>query len=120
MPTESEVKLNPPTGYEFSCWNTQADGKGTDFQPGESYPISKFIDTKTLYAKYTPIFYEVSADKVSGANGTVKLYDRHNNEVPSSSYDPGSIMVPYDCPIQCKGYPNPYTRTDGKGGRVEV
>ena len=37
------------TDYAFMGWNTKADGSGTDYQPGESFPVT---DNITLYAKW--------------------------------------------------------------------
>lgn len=36
--------------YTFRCWNTQADGYGTDYAPGATFNIT---DNTTLYAKWT-------------------------------------------------------------------
>ena len=38
-----------PSGYDFKCWNTKADGSGTDIYPGATMTITS--DT-TLYAKW--------------------------------------------------------------------
>lgn len=38
------------TGYTFEGWNTQADGAGADYYPGDSFPINT---NTTLYAKWT-------------------------------------------------------------------
>ncbi|MBS7528330.1 InlB B-repeat-containing protein [Fusibacter paucivorans] len=39
------------TGYTFAGWNTQADGKGTDYADASSYTIG--TDDVTFYAKWT-------------------------------------------------------------------
>ena len=50
--TTYTVKSNSFTkeGYEFTKWNTKADGTGTDYEPGASITITE--DT-TLYAQWT-------------------------------------------------------------------
>ena len=39
------------TNYAFVCWNTAANGSGTDYSPGAGYTTN---DSVTLYAKWTP------------------------------------------------------------------
>ena len=39
------------TGYQFSGWNTAANGSGTTYAAGDSYPIA---GPATLYANWTP------------------------------------------------------------------
>ena len=50
-------------GYEFVCWNTESDGSGTDYKPGELY--EKDEDLK-LYAKWNVIKYAISYDLAGG------------------------------------------------------
>jgi uncharacterized repeat protein (TIGR02543 family) len=38
-------------GYTLTSWNTEADGKGTSYKPGESVTLSTSL---TLYAQWTP------------------------------------------------------------------
>ena len=38
-------------GWNFKCWNTQRDGQGTDYYPGQSIKLDKNI---TLFAKWVP------------------------------------------------------------------
>jgi hypothetical protein len=41
---------SPLVTYNFSCWNTQADGLGTDYDPDDYYyEIASMV---TLYAKW--------------------------------------------------------------------
>lgn len=51
------------TGYAFTCWNTNADGTGNDYKPGDSYSNDENL---TLYAKWTPITYQISYDLDGG------------------------------------------------------
>jgi uncharacterized repeat protein (TIGR02543 family) len=50
------------TGYWFECWNTAADGSGTDYDPSNTFPISGNI---TLYAQWH-INYKVTYNANSG------------------------------------------------------
>ena len=45
------------TGYEFAGWNTEADGTGMNYNPGNEFNIENA--NVTLYAKWTPKKYEV-------------------------------------------------------------
>lgn len=40
-------------GFRFTGWNTQADGKGTDYKDGDQVPIG--TSDVTLYAQWTPL-----------------------------------------------------------------
>ncbi len=49
-----------PEGFFFLCWNTRADGQGTSFKPGESFPLT---DHTALYACWLPggsLVYDMS------------------------------------------------------------
>lgn len=46
------------TGYTFSGWNTEANGSGTAYQPGDFLPIGD--ENVTLYAQWTVNKYKVS------------------------------------------------------------
>ena len=42
------------SGYEFICWNDEADGKGNSYYPGIGYDNAVFMDDdKTLYAVWS-------------------------------------------------------------------
>ncbi len=54
--TEYTVKNNTDvgierTGYTFTGWNTEADGGGTEYQPGSKINVTGNV---TLYAQWTP------------------------------------------------------------------
>ena len=51
------------SGYEFSGWNTAADGTGTTYQPGNQITLSKNI---TLYAQWKAKEYTVKYDTKGG------------------------------------------------------
>lgn len=48
----SESKLTPPENMKFKCWNTKADGTGTDYAPGDRIALTG--KTTTLYAQFEP------------------------------------------------------------------
>ena len=48
-------------GYEFTGWNTQEDGKGTDYSPKTSIQFDNHTDV-TLYAQWEAKKYKVSYD----------------------------------------------------------
>lgn len=57
------------TGYSFAGWNTQADGKGVAYAPGEKVVNLVLEDggSITLYAQWSPVHYGVSFDANGGA-----------------------------------------------------
>lgn len=57
------------SGYTFTCWNTQADGKGTAYKAGDSFTLTD-KDT-VLYAQWR----KNSGSAGTGTNGTVKPTD---------------------------------------------
>ena len=56
-------------GYRFQCWNTNADGSGTDYKPGETFLISDYNRDVTLYAKW------LKKVTISGVDNPDKDYD---------------------------------------------
>ena len=59
------------TGYTFIGWNTQADGKGTAYQSGETFIITR---RTTLYAQWQANTYKVSFN-ANGGDGTMSDQD---------------------------------------------
>jgi uncharacterized repeat protein (TIGR02543 family) len=55
------------TGYTFSNWNTNANGSGTSYLDGSSYP---FTSSATLYAQWSAISYTVTFN-ANGGTGTM-------------------------------------------------
>ena len=56
------------TGYTFTCWNTQADGNGTDLAPSSTFAMS--TANVTLYAKWTTLpTYTVTYNANTGTGG---------------------------------------------------
>ncbi|MBK8617322.1 MAG: InlB B-repeat-containing protein [Anaerolineales bacterium] len=55
------------TGYTFAGWNTLADGTGTPYTDGASYPFTADV---TLYAQWTVATYTVTFNKDGGTGTT--------------------------------------------------
>ena len=54
IPVAAKDKFTAPTGYEFDCWNTKADGTGDKFAAGSSARADN-IGSNDLYAQWKPI-----------------------------------------------------------------
>lgn len=68
-------------GYTFVKWNTEADGSGDDYSPGDSYTANAAVK---LYAQWTPNTYTVTYYKnATDATGTTAqstfTYDTSGN-----------------------------------------
>ena len=71
------------TGSTFSGWNTAADGSGTSYAIGATFPISS---NTTLYAQWSPITYSVAYNGNTNTGGS-PLTDN------SSPYVTGSTVT---------------------------
>jgi len=78
-PTEGFAREN----YNFTGWNTQADGAGTTYQPGDALTIG--IESVTLYAKWTPKTYSITYDPNGATGGNVP--------VDNNTYINGAIFI---------------------------
>src|SRR6266568_5586638 len=58
------------TGYTFSGWNTLANGTGTNYADGASYPFTASV---TLYAQWTINSYSVTYDGNGNTAGAVPV-----------------------------------------------
>lgn len=54
------------TGYQFTGWNTAANGSGTSYKAGSNYTPDQDGGSVTMYAQYTPNTYKVVYDKNMG------------------------------------------------------
>jgi len=72
-------------GYEFSGWNTRADGSGVEYKTGESYQFDSGTDKLNLYAQWTEKDYDV----VIGDQIKVRLREK----LPAGST---ALIVTYD------------------------
>jgi len=63
------------TGYTFVCWNTKANGTGTDYAPGASYTANAAV---TLYAKWQintwPVTYNGNGNTGGSTASQTKTY----------------------------------------------
>ena len=66
------------SGYTFTGWNTQADGKGTAYKAGDSFTLTD-KDT-VLYAQWS----KNSGSAGTGTNGTAKPTDSPKTGVNSN------------------------------------
>jgi hypothetical protein len=86
LPKESKIlKLNEKfklpagpatavTGGSFVGWNTDADGRGTDYQAGQSIKVKHAIKLHPKYVGYTINFNIVSLDTAIGSNYQLRYY----------------------------------------------
>ena len=75
----------PEDGMGFICWNTQADGKGQDYYPGDVYTMPN--ENVTLYAKWAParkttLTYDYKGGKDANGNPS----DTVQIAVPNEDY----------------------------------
>ena len=70
------------TGYEFVCWNTQADGFGTDYAADYEFVVDANI---TFYAKWSARQYTVTFDKKGGNNGPDSITVTYDSAMPSAT-----------------------------------
>jgi uncharacterized repeat protein (TIGR02543 family) len=68
--TTANLSLVGPTvtGYTFTSWNTQRDGNGWWFMPGDAIQVN---DNLTLYAQWEYVTYRVSYEFYPGVYKTV-------------------------------------------------
>ncbi len=66
VPTALTANAFTRTGYNFTGWNTKADGSGTAYADGAIYDFAADV---TLYAQWAIKTYTITAS--AGANGTI-------------------------------------------------
>ena len=78
-------------GYKFDSWNTEKDGSGDTYLPGDK--VEKLLKSLSLYAIYKPINYKVRYNSNNGSGDTVEqnfVYDEEqalkNNEFEYKGY----------------------------------
>ena len=67
---DTVISSKKPTqkGYVFEGWNTEADGSGDDYFPGDDYTENENL---TLYAQWMPIKYTVTYDGNGSTSGSM-------------------------------------------------
>ena len=86
------VKANGFTrdGYDFTGWNTAADGKGTAYKPGDKLELT---DSLTLYAQWNKIVtYTVTY--TDGVDNVILFSDQVYPGLKSGDPTPGFVGVP--------------------------
>ena len=96
------IKSTKPirTGYTFVCWNTKADGTGTNYSSGETYTLNSSI---TLYAQWKALVVTIKYQVGSGETLNSPLYKKmnnlvyykSNNKVVASTVSYGSVLGGY-------------------------
>ena len=78
------------SGYTFNGWNASANGNGTAYADGASYP---FIASATLYARWacTPLSVTVSGKRVSHNRAEV-TFSAPSSESPWTSFTANSTV----------------------------
>lgn len=98
------------SGYTFTGWNTQADGKGTEYDSGDDYTLLANVDNANpnkLYAQwkantdteYTVEHYKLSADKSQATKveaDTQTLYGTTDTEVDATRQQKSYPGYTYD------------------------
>lgn len=72
------------TGYNFTGWNTRADGNGTSYAANVSFTY-RYAGNITLYAQWTPVTYTVSCNLNGGTINGSNSYSR-NYTVETDSF----------------------------------
>ena len=82
-------------GYDFTGWNTAADGKGTAYKPGDALELTESL---TLYAQWNKIVtYTVTY--TDGVDNAVIFPDQVYSGLKRGDRTPGFDGVP-----ECRGY----------------
>jgi uncharacterized repeat protein (TIGR02543 family) len=63
------------TGYTLAGWSTSANGSGTDYALGATFPLSSSV---SLYAKWQPIQFLVTYSDSNAESGTAPASGSHN------------------------------------------
>jgi uncharacterized repeat protein (TIGR02543 family) len=81
------------TGYSFVCWNTEADGSGTDYEATGSVTINMEESDINLYAKWagiTNIQFAYSREKIELYSGFIIGTASSVIGISEVQYDTGS------------------------------
>lgn len=109
VPQNLAVNEFTRTGYTFSGWNTQADGKGDSYADGQSVTLT--TAGLTLYAQWTANQYTITLDKQGGTGGTDAVTVHYDN----NDYSANPVNVPS---IQGYAFMGYYVAKNGSGFQV--
>ena len=90
------------TGYAFIGWNTEADGKGTDYEAGSEFTIGD--SNQTLYAKWEANTYVITLKTYNG-EGDGYINVKYDSYIPD-------LKIPEREGYTFNGY---YTEVEGGG-----
>ena len=89
--TDSAVYINSSEpvkkGYTFKGWNTQSDGKGTMYQPGDNYYTDQ-DENVTLYAQWEVMQHDVHYDANGGSGAPADQTKTYGKDLTLSSTKP--------------------------------
>ena len=93
MPGENQGKacltnvMPQRKGYKFIEWNTEKDGTGYSYKPGDW--VGLYSDyRKTLYAQWEKVEYKLSYNTLGGTSTPATQYTTYNNEIKISETIP--------------------------------
>ena len=84
--TYTETGLPSQNGYEFTGWNTQADGSGTNFEAGGPARMDG-PDNNHLYAQWSPSTYTLTYNANGGYFGSVENTTTTEKMIPAGNHD---------------------------------
>ena len=89
IPVAAKDKFTAPTGYEFDCWNTKADGTGDKFAAGSSARVDKVEEPNVLYAQWKKTTIDEEVIVTITGNSDTKVYNGSEQSV--TGYEVKSI-----------------------------
>ena len=84
--TYAETGFTNQDGYDFIGWNTQADGKGTNFAAGSPARMDG-PDNNHLYAQWSQSTYTLTYDANGGYFGSVENTTTTEEMIPAGKHD---------------------------------
>ena len=90
------------TGYSFHEWNTEANGTGTGYDPGDTFAMP--AGGKTLYARWNINSYTVTFDSQGGSevDDITQVYS-NSIEIPAAPSQTGYAFVEWNTQIDGSG-----------------
>lgn len=110
-------------GYDFTGWNTNPDGSGDPYSPGQS--VSDLIKVNgaavMLYAQWKPAIFKITLDHQSGTSPTKAIYQKYTvgyfgeNDPEASGERIDKVTVPKRLGYDFNGY---FTKKNGGGKEI--